>query len=321
MNSPVHVAVGVIANESGQILLAKRPEHLHQGGLWEFPGGKVEPGEPVPAALKRELSEELGIDTLQCHPLIQIRHNYSDKAVFLDVWKVTQFTGIPAGCEGQEIRWVEPAHLVNYTFPAANQPIVNAARLPSGLLITGQFESSREFMQHLESAIEQGIKLVQLRAHTLSPESYLQLCKQAFSVCCENGAYLISNTSPELFSQCQAHGLHVTSQRLMALQQRPVSKDYWFSASCHNPEEIAQAERLEADYVTLSPINQTASHPETAPLGWQQFASWVNVATLPVYALGGLAERDLYQAQQNGAQGVAAVSAFWSRQIPEKKIQ
>lgn len=121
----VHVAVGVIVGGLG-ILIACRPESAHQGGLWEFPGGKVETDEPVQAALARELDEELGITVTGSQPLIEIKHDYGDKQVFLDVWWVTAFSGEPEGKEGQPIVWVKPEKLNDYAFPAANQPIITA---------------------------------------------------------------------------------------------------------------------------------------------------------------------------------------------------
>ena len=107
-NVPIHVAVGVIYNnqQADQILIAKRPQHLHQGGLWEFPGGKVSENETVDQALKRELFEELGITVTQSQPMMQVEHNYPDKQVFLDIWTVTDFSGDARGVEGQECRWV-----------------------------------------------------------------------------------------------------------------------------------------------------------------------------------------------------------------------
>ncbi len=122
----IHVAVGVILSTTGKILISKRPDHVHQGGLWEFPGGKVDAGETVEVALARELSEELGVRPLVIKPLIEIHHDYPDKSVLLDVWYVTQFDGEPKGNEGQAIRWVDRSELGNYQFPAANQPIIAA---------------------------------------------------------------------------------------------------------------------------------------------------------------------------------------------------
>ncbi len=124
----IHVAVGVIVNRENEILIARRPEHLHQGGLWEFPGGKVESNETLPQALKRELWEELGLVMEGCRPLIEVHHNYADKSVFLDVWWVEEFSGIPTGREGQPIQWVAVDKLTEYTFPEANQQIVQAVQ-------------------------------------------------------------------------------------------------------------------------------------------------------------------------------------------------
>lgn len=132
----IHVAAAVIRAVDGRVLIAKRPLDKHQGGLWEFPGGKVEAGESVEAALARELAEELGITVTAAQPLIQVRHDYPDKQVLLDVWQVLAFSGEPHGAEGQPLAWVEPAQLPGYSFPAANRPIVAAARLPDRYLIT-----------------------------------------------------------------------------------------------------------------------------------------------------------------------------------------
>ena len=123
--------VAAIIERDGHILLAQRPPHADQPGMWEFAGGKVEPGETQAQALARELQEELGIVVTAAQPLIQVRHDYPDKQVLLDIWKVTRFLGEPFGKEGQECRWVPLAELHNYQFPDANGPIV--ARLQAVL--------------------------------------------------------------------------------------------------------------------------------------------------------------------------------------------
>ncbi|WP_390615298.1 8-oxo-dGTP diphosphatase MutT [Maricurvus nonylphenolicus] len=129
----IHVAAGVILSAGGNILLALRPQTAHQGGLWEFPGGKVETGEPVADALARELREELAISVTDCEQLIEVSHDYPDKSVLLDVWLVTAFTGEPVGNEGQTVRWVSPEKLSDYQFPAANVPIVEAVEKHLGV--------------------------------------------------------------------------------------------------------------------------------------------------------------------------------------------
>lgn len=126
INAPIHVAVGVIVNEAKEILIALRPKQSHQGGLWEFPGGKLEAGESVEVALKREINEELGLIVSSCRPLLTIHHDYADKFVVLDVYWVEEFAGVANGREGQPIRWVNVEELSEYNFPAANHDIVTA---------------------------------------------------------------------------------------------------------------------------------------------------------------------------------------------------
>jgi len=126
---PVHVAVGVLRNDQGQVLISLRADEAHQGGLWEFPGGKVEPGESVEQALSREVEEELGICVHSCTPFIQISHDYEDKSVLLDVWNVQSFSGVPRGREGQQIEWRAQSALCVDDFPRANARIIRALQL------------------------------------------------------------------------------------------------------------------------------------------------------------------------------------------------
>ncbi|HHX82285.1 MAG TPA: 8-oxo-dGTP diphosphatase MutT [Pseudomonadaceae bacterium] len=126
----IHVAAGVILNEHKEVLLALRPAHKHQGGLWEFPGGKVEAGEKVEDALARELMEELDLQVLACEPLLLTEHDYGDKQVCLDVWLVTAHAGEAVGREGQQLAWVPLAELPQRAFPAANLAIVERLLQP-----------------------------------------------------------------------------------------------------------------------------------------------------------------------------------------------
>lgn len=121
----IHVAAAVIFGSDDRILIARRPDHVHKGGLWEFPGGKVEKDESVRVALVRELQEELAITVLSAEPLLKVRHDYPEKSVLLDVWKVTDFNGEARGNEGQAINWVSFGQLDEYQFPEANQPIID----------------------------------------------------------------------------------------------------------------------------------------------------------------------------------------------------
>jgi 8-oxo-dGTP diphosphatase len=125
MPEPIHVAVGIIRNEMGEVLIALREKNKHQGGLWEFPGGKVEAGESLSVALSRELLEELDLQVLRSSPLLKVEHDYGDKQVLLDVWLVDRFQGEAKGKEGQAICWVGLKELKNYQFPQANHEIVS----------------------------------------------------------------------------------------------------------------------------------------------------------------------------------------------------
>ncbi|MFT5116614.1 MAG: 8-oxo-dGTP diphosphatase [Kiritimatiellia bacterium] len=125
----VHVAVGVLKNNQGKILVSKRAEHLHQGGLWEFPGGKVEQGESVFDALVREFQEEVNMTIQHAKPLITISHDYGDKRVLLDVWLSSEFVGEAKSNDNQLIEWVLAEDLDQYEFPKANQAIVAKLQL------------------------------------------------------------------------------------------------------------------------------------------------------------------------------------------------
>lgn len=306
----VHVAAAAVFDAHGRVLIARRPEYAHQGGLWEFPGGKVESGETVRAALARELHEELGIDVQQTRPLIRVWHDYPDKSVLLDVWRVDGFCGEAHGREGQPLNWVQPCDLPDYEFPAANQAIVRAVQLPSLYLITPNLgDDIPGFLQQLERRLSDGIRLVQLRAKSLPEDDYLSLARQCLSMCEKHGATLLLNAAPEVVTMVGAHGVHLDSGRLGSLAARPNAK--WVSASCHSLEQLRQAEKLGVDFVMLSPVAATASHPDTVPLGWEQFQRLTEQANCPVFALGGMTPADLQQAFEYGAQGVAAIRALW----------
>ena len=309
--SIVHVAVGVVRNPQGEILIAKRPTHVHQGDLWEFPGGKVETGETLQLALQRELHEELDIDITQCRPLIRIPHCYPDKNVLLDVWLVEAFTGIPHGRENQPIAWCKPTELWNLTFPAANQPIIQAINLPDRYLITGEFTDNTDFLHRLERALQQGVRLVQLRVKNMQEDAFINLARSACTVCHDHGARLVLNTSPTVVEQIGADGVHLSSERLMALSSRPLGLNMLVAASVHNQEQLDKADQLEVDFSVISPVLPTLSHPEAKTLGWHGFQRLSEQATHPVYALGGMQAEHLSAAWQHGGQGIAAIRSLW----------
>ena len=124
MIKSIHVAAGVIINQDGKTLLSLRHADSHQGGKWEFPGGKIENMESAEQALGRELNEELGIDVLQSEPFLDLVYDYPEKTVYLHVLKVTHFSGEPVGLEGQRVEWVAAEKLSTLDFPEANYPVL-----------------------------------------------------------------------------------------------------------------------------------------------------------------------------------------------------
>lgn len=309
----VHVAAAAIfSDDGGEVLLARRPSTVDQGGLWEFPGGKLAPYETGFVALKRELYEELGLTIERAQPLIRVHHEYSDKHILLDVWQVHAFGGEPYGREGQAVRWVPLDELFNYPFPAANLPILRAVMLPTEYLITAEESDDEVFLAKLERALrEDGIRLVQLRAKSLDEAAYLARAEKALSLCRSHGARLLLNAEPELLQQVDADGVHLTSERLMTLERRPVAQGKWLSASTHDAGQLEQAARIGCDFVTLSPLRTTPTHPDAAPLGWHDFQQLVEPAGMPVFALGGMTRHDANHARAVGAQGIASIRDFW----------
>lgn len=308
----LHVAVGVVFDDSHRVLICRRASHAHQGDLWEFPGGKLEHGESSASALRRELREEVGIEVIAARPLIRVRHDYPDRKVLLDVWRVERFSGEAAGHEGQPVRWVEPQALVRYRFPVANLPIIKAARLPDRYLITP--EPGRElgnFLGHLDSALARGISLVQLRSRQSSSADYRFLVRAVRDICHAHKAKLLINAEPSLAQELDVDGVHLNSARLMTLHERPLDAGYLVGASCHDRRELEHASALGLDFAVVSPVRETTSHPGAKGIGLGGLREMTELADLPVYALGGMSESDLPGVFEHGAQGIAAIRGLW----------
>jgi 8-oxo-dGTP diphosphatase len=313
--NPLQVVVGVVKNTHGQVLISLRDDSLHQGGLWEFPGGKIEPEETAEQALARELKEELDITVITAVPLITVKHRYPDLAVQLNVFLVEHFSGTAKSCEGQPFKWVNPDELANHAFPAANQPIITAARLPPYYAILDDANESL-LLINLQKILTRGIKLIQLRLKTLSPNAVEHFIEQAYPLCKQQGVLLLINSAVKNAEDFAVDGIHLTSRHLMSVTRRPAfprgtsEQAHWIAASCHNLKELKHAQTIGVDFAVLAPVLATKTHPETEPLGWEQFAKLVSQVNLPVYALGGLSESGLDAARQAGGQGVAAIRAF-----------
>ena len=317
----IHVAVGVI-RRSGRVLIARRPEHVHQGGLLEFPGGKVEPGESVRDALVREIQEETGLRILPSSltPLIGIRHDYGDKRVFLDVWEAAGCEGEPEGKEGQLVEWRDPLDLADQDFPAANRPIIRALRLPRRYAITGRVDGQGDYLQTLKRALtNSSLRLCLLRAPDLNREQYHQLVSAAISPAGWNQGvqWMVHGDVSRMQEFPEAAGLHMPWREARMHTARPIDDRYLLAVSCHSAEEIEHAVRLEADFITLGPVKPTSSHPDAAAMGSDEFRVLVARAPLVVYGLGGLGADDEHEMMACGAQGIAGISYWWPGREPK----
>jgi len=307
---PIHVAVAVLRNAEGKILLSRRRKGTHLAGLWEFPGGKLEAGESLSAALQREIKEELDIEILAHRPLIQISHSYPEKQVFLNVHLVNEWQGTAAGVEGQQIAWVAAEEIDDYPLPPADRPIVTAIRLPSRYLITPPLiEDESIFLKQLEASLQQGIRLLQLRLPDYDKEQLRSLAERVMALCLSHGATLM--LKDESLARRLGCGLHLSSSQMRAMRSRSFPQQQLLAASCHTQQELAHAASIGVDFATLSPVQPTTTHPQAQPLGWDRFSAMVTPATLPVYALGGMQPNDTQQAWRNGAQGIAAIRSLF----------
>jgi len=312
--APIHVVAGVLRDRDGRVLVAQRPAGKHLAGFWEFPGGKCEPREAAIDALRRELHEEIGILVESAQPLIAVPHSYPEKRIVLDVWNVEAYSGVPHARETQALRWIEVDELVHLPMPQADVPVVAALRLPDRYLITPPFDPSQRIalLDGVERACASGLRLIQLRQPHWPRDVLAETALRAVDICRRHGARLLLNADWQSAIALGLDGAHLPAAIARQLDARPFSAERWLAVSCHDAAELDHARRIGADFVTLSPVAATPSHPAGAPLGWPRFAELVRDAGMPVYALGGMGIADIRKARASGGQGIAAISALWS---------
>ena len=310
--APVHVVAGVITDPRGRILLARRTEGRDLAGLWEFPGGKVDPGESPELALARELHEELGIRVQSSVPLIAVPQAYRNKRIVLDVRRIGAWSGTAVGREHQALAWVPAAKLTSYQMPPADRPVVAALQQPDRYLVTPEPRPLQHeaFLRGLEQALKSGVRRVLFRSHAQEPDALRPLAEAVLKRCRAVGAELLFGAHIDL-ARSLGVGVHLRATQLLQLCERPLSAKHIVSASCHNAAELRHAESLSLDFVVLGPVAATPSHPERVPLGWDGFARLRELVALPIYALGGMRHSDLSIARTHGAQGIAAIRGLW----------
>ncbi|MDP1540725.1 MAG: Nudix family hydrolase [Moraxellaceae bacterium] len=321
----IHVVAAVIVDDRGRYLVAQRAAHKHQGGCWEFPGGKVDPGETEAQALTRELAEEIGLTPTQQRPLLRVCHDYGDRRIVLSAWLVTAFIPGPrldqseseglVGLEGQPLLWVSASELPTLHFPDANRPILAAALLPTMLRITPTFANEAAWQDWLSQRLRQPVsgqkQAIILRQPNLEDDTYLRWAAQGLALCQAAGvAFYVHGSVGRLERLPEAAGVHLPFAQLTGCERRPVADDKVLLVACHSAEELSMAQQIGADCALLSSVLATASHPKQNGLGWSQWAELVEAVNIPVYALGGMTPDLLTQAWAQGGQGVAGISGF-----------
>ena len=302
----LRVVAAIIRDPDGAILLSQRPLHKHQGGCWEFPGGKCEAGESDASALAREIDEELGLRIQESRPFMTVDHDYPELSVRLCFREVLQFSGQPHGREGQPVAWFAPEQLSGLQFPPANRPVVSALGLPDQLLILPT-PLPTDWREKIPAAIGRGNRLVYLRGiHDQTQAGELvELIHQ------HGGRALVAD-DVALMQRVGADGLHLTEAGARGCQARPEVP--LLSMACHDRTGLQRARDFKVELVTLSPVAATASHPDASPLGWPGFRQLAEGCPFAVYALGGMRLTDLDKARQHGARGISGISDFWNAQ-------
>lgn len=304
----VHVGVGVVVDQQGRVLLARRQAHKDFAGMLEFPGGKVRTGEQVQDAIRRELKEEVGIDALELKPLIGVPYCYAHKNVFLDTWRVERFKGEARAMESQSILWqpfatLDPAH-----FPPANRAIITALRLPLRYMIT---QVDGDIDVTVASIMQHGLSMVCMRAPRLSDQAYITWFLHVYAQTRAQHVDLLVHNREHLLTALPASGLHLSSHQLLARSVRRVAPETLLGVSCHDQAELQHAERIQADFAVLAPVKATSSHAQQRPaMGWDGFHEMVRHVALPVYALSGMRLEDVDTARRHGAQGIAGIGCF-----------
>jgi 8-oxo-dGTP diphosphatase len=299
----IEVAAAVLERAEGEFLLAQRPPGKVYAGYWEFPGGKVEPGEEPARALARELHEELGIEVERAYPWIVRVYTYPHGTVRLNFFRVTAWRGVPHPREDQAIVWQRRGAASVVPMLPANAPILAALQLPFEYAVS---DAARlgvpQMLERLERRLEDGLKLLQIREPGLAPDARELFTTQAIGLAHRYDCRVLTKAPFP-----GADGRHFTALELGKLAVRPATG--LAAASCHTREELERALALELDFAVLGPVREKAG---VAPLGWERFAALASGSSIPVYAIGGLQRRDLEAARRHGAHGLAMIRGAWA---------
>jgi 8-oxo-dGTP diphosphatase len=307
---PLEVAVGVLQGPDGRVLLAQRRQGVHLEHLWEFPGGKLEPGETARVALTRELEEELGIRILKARQHLLIPYAYPTVRVLLHVFRVDEWAGEVRSMEGQPLIWTPVSGLDDWSTPPASRAIIHALKLPTQYWITpdpGVSNAVDGVVQAIENRLLQGdVRLLQIRAPSLDVQTFARFVDAVVAIAKRLDVQCLVNSTQALPSLPVGVGLHLTERSLQALRVRPACSG-WLAASVHDSRGLQQALALPVDFVVIGPVRPTASHPGAPVLGVEGFARLCDQSSIPAYALGGMRPEDLDIVLEAGGQGIAGI--------------
>lgn len=311
MASPIDVAVAIFMRPDGSVLLAERPAGKVYADYWEFPGGKVEPGESVHGALVREIDEELGVRIERAFPWITQVFTYPHATVRLHFFRVTAWQGEPRAVEHKGLSWERPEAIRVAPLLPANGPVLKGLLLPDEYAITQAAElGTDEFLRRLKARLSTGLRLIQVREKDLDRDALVVFAQRVVTLARPFGAKVLINGDAALAGEVGADGVHLTAVQLVAATARPELA--WVGASCHTAGELRAAEKLGLDFAVLGPVLATQTHPEAVPLGWDGFEALVRGALIPVYALGGITPAMLNAARLRGAHGIAMLRGSWT---------
>lgn len=314
MSRLVEVSAAILLRETEngrEYLLAQRPPGKVYAGYWEFPGGKLEKGESFRDALIRELHEELGIEIEQAVPWLCREFTYPHARVRLKFFRVAAWRGDIHPHEHTGIEWTRfgDTPFVTPVLPA-NGPILRALVLPETYAITNAVDNGIEAeLERVARGLRNGIQLLQIRDKALPADDRQRFAQGVMALASAfPDACVLVNDDEQLARAIGASGLHLSSGKLNALNSRP---DFdRVGASCHTPADLERAANLGIDFVVLSPVLPTASHPEATGMGWEAFGQLVEHLTIPVYALGGMQPELQETAQAHGAHGIALMRGW-----------
>jgi 8-oxo-dGTP diphosphatase len=309
LRTPIDVAVGILVRPDGRLLMGSRPEGKPYAAYWEFPGGKLEPGETVEHALRRELHEELGVEIGAVCPWLVRVFDYPHALVRLHFCRVFEWTGEPHAREQQGFGFFALDALPDPLLPATI-PVLRGLELPSIMAVSAaQRLGAEAFLGRLGAALTRGLRLVQLREPGLSGEDVERLFVEMRAMTRDAGARLLVSSRHPRTLWDRADGVHLTSRDLLEAAERPALP--CVGASVHDAEELAHAGALSLDFAMLGAVQATSSHPGQTPLGWDRFECIARQTALPVFAIGGMESAELPRAMAHGAHGVALLSAAW----------